>query len=102
MAEISSYQGLYNMLERNSEIYHHKALEYRTEKEILPICQKNGMMFLPYSPLMQGLLTGTFKKENNFDNNDDRYNNPKLNGEKFIKYYQKLIVTAKMIQILIY
>ena len=87
MAEISSYQGLYNMLERNSEIYHHKNLEYKTEKEILPVCSENNMMFLPYSPLMQGLLTGTFKKENNFDNNDDRYNNPKLNGEKFIKYY---------------
>lgn len=87
LAQISTLQGLYNMLEPNSEIYHHKQLEYRTKNELLPLCKENGMAFLPYSPLMQGLLTGEFKKENNFDSSDDRSKNPKLNGERFIKYY---------------
>lgn len=86
-AEISTLQGLYNMLEPNSEIYHHKQLEYRTANELLPLCKEEGMAFLPYSPLMQGLLTGEFKLENNFDSSDDRSKNPKLNGERFLNYF---------------
>lgn len=87
LAEISTLQGLYNMLEPNSEIYHHKQLEYRTARELLPLVKEEGMAFLPYSPLMQGLLTGNFKAENNFDSDDDRAKNPKLNGERFVDYY---------------
>lgn len=87
LAEISTLQGLYNMLEPNSEIYHHKQLEYRTANELLPLCKEEGMAFLPYSPLMQGLLTGGFKLENNFDSSDDRSKNPKLNGERFLNYF---------------
>lgn len=87
LAEISTLQGLYNMLEPNSEIYHHKQLEYRTANELLPLCKQEGMAFLPYSPLMQGLLTGEFKLENNFDSSDDRSKNPKLNGERFLNYF---------------
>lgn len=87
LAEISTLQGLYNMLEPNSEIYHHKQLEYRTTNELLPLCKEEGMAFLPYSPLMQGLLTGEFKLENNFDSSDDRSKNPKLNGERFLNYF---------------
>ncbi|MGL5950684.1 MAG: aldo/keto reductase [Cetobacterium sp.] len=87
LAEISTHQGLYNMIEHNPKFYHHKVLEYKTKDEILPLCRENGMAFLPYSPIMQGLLTGAFKRENNFDENDDRAKNPKLNGELYIKYY---------------
>ena len=87
LAEILTLQGLYNMLEPNSEIYHHKQLEYRTANELLPLCKEEGMAFLPYSPLMQGLLTGEFKLENNFDSSDDRSKNPKLNGERFLNYF---------------
>ncbi|WP_407537517.1 aldo/keto reductase [Cetobacterium somerae] len=87
LAEISTLQGLYNMLEPNSEIYHHKQLEYRTANELLPLCKEEGMAFLPYSPLMQGLLTGEFKLENNFDSSDDKSKNPKLNGERFLNYF---------------
>ena len=32
------------------------------EKEILPYCRKNNIGILPYSPLMQGLLTGKYQK----------------------------------------
>ncbi|MGR5338886.1 aldo/keto reductase [Vibrio astriarenae] len=45
------------------------------------------MKYLPYPPLMQGLLTGALKRSGNWDNNDDRSNNPKLNGEAFLPYY---------------
>ena len=75
------------MLEHNPSSYHRIPLHYRTKDEILPYCQKNGIPFLPYSPLFQGLLTGTFKENGNFTSQDVRNANPKLNGTYFGKYY---------------
>jgi aryl-alcohol dehydrogenase-like predicted oxidoreductase len=100
MDTIVSQQCLYNMLERNEKSYHSIPLEYRTEKEILPFCRENGQAFFPYSPLCQGLLTGTFKETDNFDEKDVRANNPKFKGEIFIAYLQtveKLKEIAKSI-----
>lgn len=48
--EVSIVQRRYNMLERT------------VEKEILPLCQKHGIAFHAYSPVVQGLLTGNIKK----------------------------------------
>lgn len=91
--EIVSHQGLYNMLERNPSNYHNISLTYRTEAEILPYCRKKGMAFLPYSPLFQGLLTGKFKADGNFNERDVRSENPKLNGEAFKVYFE---ITEKL------
>lgn len=88
VGEIASHQGLYNMLERNPTSYHNIPLSYRTEDEILPYCQENGIAFLPYSPLFQGLLTGKFKPSDNFDDQDVRSENPKLSGESFSTYFE--------------
>lgn len=85
---IASHQGLYNLLERNPIQYHNIPLEYRSENEVLPYCSENGMAFFPYSPIFQGLLTDQFQHENQFDENDVRAANPKLNGELFEQYYQ--------------
>lgn len=83
---ISSMQGLYNMFERNAMSYHNIALEYRTEKEVLPFCEGNGLAFLPYSPLMQGILTGDVSYSEKFT--DVRAANPKLVGNNLKKYIQ--------------
>ena len=96
MVPIASFQGLYNMLERNAESYHSIGLSYQVEKEIFPLCDQHGWAFFPYSPLFQGLLTGTFKAEGNFDKNDVRSCNPKLNGEAFVGYYQKACELKKI------
>jgi aryl-alcohol dehydrogenase-like predicted oxidoreductase len=85
--EVATFQGLYNLLEQNPTHYHNIPLQYRAREEVLPFCQEHDMKYLPYSPLMQGLLTGNFKASGNFDNKDDRSNNPKLNGELFEKYF---------------
>ncbi|MEM7113250.1 MAG: aldo/keto reductase [Chloroflexota bacterium] len=84
---VVSHQGLYNMLERNPDSYHNIPLAYRVEDEILPFCQQQGMAFLPYSPIFQGLLTDGFQASGNFDSNDVRSANPKLNGERFHTYF---------------
>jgi aryl-alcohol dehydrogenase-like predicted oxidoreductase len=85
--EIVSHQGLYNLLERNPAQYHNIALDYRTEDEVFPYCRQHGMAFFPYSPLFQGLLTDHFKAQNQFDAQDVRSANPKLNGQLFETYY---------------
>lgn len=85
--EVATFQGLYNLIEQNPEHYHNIPLQYRTRQEALPFCHDNEMKYLPYSPLMQGLLTGSLKRSGNWDKNDDRRNNPKLNGEAFEPYF---------------
>ena len=100
MIEINAQQSLYNMLERNTLSYHGIALEYRTEKDVLPVVRKEGQAFLPYSPLFQGLLAGKFTLENKFSARDIRNANPKLSGEAFLEYYacyEKLNEVAKQI-----
>ncbi len=86
MVPISSYQGLFNALERNPKGYHAEILEYRTEAEILPLCHKMGIAFFPYSPLFQGLLTDDFPFTDGFPPSDVRSENPKLNGESLARH----------------
>ena len=86
MVPISSYQGLFNALERNPKGYHAEILEYRTEAEILPLCKKMGLAFFPYSPLFQGLLTDDFPFTDGFPASDVRSENPKLNGENLARH----------------
>ncbi len=84
--ELATYQGLYNLLEPNATHYHNIPLSYRSRDEIIPLCEEHDLKYLPYSPLMQGLLAGTFKASGNFDQNDDRANNPKLNSPLLEQY----------------
>lgn len=96
--EISSMQGLYNMIEKNPESYHNIPLQYRVEKEVLPYVQEEGMAFLPYSPLFQGLLSGSFDPNKTFKAGDVRNSNPKLVGDLYQKHYaliEKLNAFAK-------
>ena len=95
---IASFQGLYNALERNPLSYHTLPLEYRTEREILPYCAAEGISFIPYSPLFQGLLAGTIDGTTRFAAGDVRGANPKLSGEirsRYIKTVEKMNVVAR-------
>ena len=85
---IDCQQCLYNMLERNTDSYHGIALEYKTEKEVLPNVKKYGQAFLPYSPMFQGLLSGNFNNGLGFSDKDIRNANPKLTGKDFDRYRQ--------------
>lgn len=85
--EVATFQGLYNLIEQNPAHYHTIPLQYRARDEALPFCQAHDIKYLPYSPLMQGLLTGTLHRSGNWDEHDDRRNNPKLNGEAFEPYF---------------
>lgn len=81
LAPVASWQGLYNLLEPNASRYHSIDLEYRTGREVLPFTRERGLMVLPYSPLMQGLLSGKWSAENlPFDDRDVRASNPEFQG----------------------
>lgn len=98
--EVSSFQGLYNMLERNPDNYHNIPLAYRVEDEILPFCAEEGIAFLPYSPIFQGLLTDHYRPNAEFDADDVRTSNPKMNGERQLIYLEmrdKLLQFAQKI-----
>lgn len=88
VVKVATQQGLYNMLERNPRIYHAINLVYRTETETLPQCSELGQAFFPYSPLMQGLLSGAFGPDTKFSDHDVRRFNPKLNGSRYAVYYR--------------
>jgi len=84
---VDCQQGLYNMLERNTACYHGIPLEYRTEDEMMATVRKYGQAFLPYSPYMQGLLTGRFTRDHKFSGTDIRNANPKFFGEQYHRYF---------------
>jgi aryl-alcohol dehydrogenase-like predicted oxidoreductase len=84
---VDCQQGLYNMLERNTDSYHGIPLEYKTEDEMMATVRKYGQAFLPYSPYMQGLLTGRFTRDHKFSGTDIRNANPKFFGEQYQRYF---------------
>lgn len=86
IVDIVSMQGLYNMLEHNSDSYHNIPLKYRVLDEVFPYVTKNSMAFFPYSPLFQGLLTGKIRASSEIPEQDVRYNNPKLGLHNRAKY----------------
>jgi len=51
---------------------HYSMLKPKNEKELLPYCADNGVAFLAYSPLGQGLLTGKIGPDTTFASSDQR------------------------------
>ena len=97
--EVVSYQGLYNLFERNAVSYHGLGLEYRTEREILPYCQQKSIQYIPYSPLFQGLLAGKMTLDSQYPSNDVRSSNPKLTYEMRMKYESARLYVAEVANI---
>jgi len=53
------------------------------EKELIPYCVENQISVLAYSPLAQGLLTGKFGPNHQFDEGDHRSQNKLFQGENY-------------------
>ena len=74
------------------------------EEKILPFLEKEGIGFVPFSPLGRGFLTGTVKPGSQFLNNDIRKGIPRFSVEnqeknwplveKIQAYAEKLYLTA--------
>jgi aryl-alcohol dehydrogenase-like predicted oxidoreductase len=55
------------------------------EDEVLAMCRKLGVGFVPYSPLGRGFLTGAIKSPDDFEADDYRRHSPRFQGDNFAK-----------------
>jgi aryl-alcohol dehydrogenase-like predicted oxidoreductase len=55
------------------------------EDEVLPTVRELGIGFVAYSPLGRGFLTGRFRRPEDFPHGDWRPNNPRFQGENFVR-----------------
>ncbi|MEA5583265.1 aldo/keto reductase [Nodularia harveyana UHCC-0300] len=62
----------------------------QVEKDVMPYCVENNISILAYSPLAQGLLTGKFASDHQFDPEDNRAKNKLFQGENFERAQQAL------------
>ncbi|WP_042858667.1 aldo/keto reductase [Dickeya sp. NCPPB 3274] len=58
------------------------------EAEILPVCRRLGIGFVPYSPLGRGFLTGAIKRRDDLAADDFRRANPRFSDENLAKNLQ--------------
>ncbi|MSP14636.1 MAG: aldo/keto reductase [Chloroflexi bacterium] len=84
IARFHSDQPRYNMF--NREI----------EAEILPFCEQHGIGILAHTPLAKGLLTGKYKPDATFTEDDQRSKMPRFQGETFAQF---LAVAGKLNEI---
>ncbi|KAI9331880.1 aldo/keto reductase [Obelidium mucronatum] len=52
---------------------------------ILDTCNELGIAVIAYSPLGRGFLTGRYKSPDDFEEGDYRRNNPRFQGDAFVK-----------------
>ncbi|BBE35980.1 aldo/keto reductase [Sphingosinicella microcystinivorans] len=70
--------------------------EREVENDILPVCRKHGIAFVPYSPLGRGFLTGDVKRAEDYPEGDYRRNDPRYQGANF-DANMELVATVKRI-----
>lgn len=80
---VVSSQVLFNMIDRNADFFDETRLFYHSQDEVMPYCEKNNVAVIPYAPLCQGLLTGTYSVGTKLDAGDIRMANPNFVGERF-------------------
>ncbi|WJW70239.1 aldo/keto reductase (plasmid) [Candidatus Chlorohelix allophototropha] len=66
------------------------------EAEILPTCRELGIGFVAYSPLGRGLLTGNYKRPEDFEEGDYRRHQPRFQGENFQKNLELVAAVEKL------
>lgn len=55
------------------------------EAELIPVCAELGILFVAYSPLGRGFLTGRYRSRDDFPQNDFRRHQPRFSEENFPK-----------------
>ncbi|MEJ2168957.1 MAG: aldo/keto reductase [Desulfobacterales bacterium] len=62
----------------------------QVEKDAMPYCLENDISILAYSPMAQGLLTGKFGPDHQFEKGDHRAKNRLFQAENFQRAHQAL------------
>lgn len=73
--DLARLGGLYPLASNQP---HYNILERKIEKEVLPVCRREGIGIINFSPLEQGLLTGKYKPGEPLPSNS-RATDPKQN-----------------------
>lgn len=55
------------------------------EQDLMPYCVEQNISIIAYSPLAQGLLTGKFKADHQFQEGDIRLKNKLFKGENYVR-----------------
>ena len=76
ITRFQSIQPRYNLIDRE------------IEEEILPYCREEGIGVLAHSPLAKGLLTGKFKPQDTFPEDDERSRMERFQGDRFQQYVE--------------
>lgn len=66
------------------------------EADVIPLCEELGIVFVPYSPLGRGFLTGAISTRDDLDDSDWRKASPRFQPGSFEKNYQ-LAETVKIV-----
>ena len=74
VARFDSNQPRYNLFDRD------------IEAEDIPYCEQQGIGILAHSPLAKGLLTGSYRRDHRFADDDERSGFPRFQGELFAAY----------------
>jgi aryl-alcohol dehydrogenase-like predicted oxidoreductase len=77
-AQLDAYRAC-GPVDADQESY--SMLDRAREKTLLPYCADHGLAFLAYSPMARGLLTGKMGPEREFNEGDQRRNNPQFSVE---------------------
>ena len=62
----------------------------QVEKDAMPYCIENDISILAYSPMAQGLLTGKFGPDHEFEKGDHRAKNKLFRADNFKRVHQAL------------
>ena len=74
VARFHSNQPRYNLFDR------------QIEAKDIPFCEREGIGILGHSPLAKGLLTGKYRPDHQFPEDDERSNFPRFQGETFARF----------------
>ncbi|WP_078391397.1 aldo/keto reductase [Shouchella patagoniensis] len=76
--DIDVFQGEYNLLNREAE------------KELFPYVTEHNISFIPYFPLVSGLLAGKYNKNTTFPEGDLRNSQKHFQGDAFLQNIEKV------------
>lgn len=76
--DVDVFQGEYNLLNREAE------------KELFPYVTGNNISFIPYFPLVSGLLAGKYNKNTTFPEGDLRNSQKHFQGDAFLQNIEKV------------
>ncbi|GAF15351.1 oxidoreductase ion channel [Bacillus sp. JCM 19046] len=75
---VDVYQGEYHLLDRSAE------------EELFPYMRENNISFIPYFPLVSGLLAGKYTKDTTFPDGDLRNDQKHFQGTTFQRNIEKV------------